>query len=909
MQSPPQTAPSLSAEQRTRVDAILDELLDLPDSQRVEDLRRRSSEDPWVLAEVESLLLAARAAGGFLETPAYAGTESAAADTLIGARVGAWKITRLIGRGGMGEVFEAVRVLGDFEQRVAVKVLQTDTGTQLERFQAERQILARLEHADIARLYDGGVLADGRPFMVIEYVDGVPITDYCARRRATLRERLALFVGVCAAVAYAHRNLVVHRDLKPSNILVTDSGEVKLLDFGIAKLLDSERPHLTRAALAPLTPICAAPEQLTGKPVTTATDVYALGLLLFELLTGEHPWMRTNTPMLQALRTVLQRPAPLASRTAGASVHAPVAARLLAGDLDAIVSKSLRSEPDRRYPTVESLKMDVERNLRGEPVEAREGARLYLVGHLLRRYRWAAAALAAVFVSLAGGLSVAAWQAHRAGIERDMARRDAAREEAVRYSLTRMFRAAIADHGSQPATAKNMIDSSAQRVLREYQDQPQLAGQIVLTLADLYGALEDVTGGAALLEGYVAEANPAVDPAALADARQKLANIELLRGHTERAGRLLDQADAFWASTSLPYREERLEALAIRARLLRARGDVEGAIIATRAAIRARIQLSGREHRETAVLYNSLAISLASANRLDEALQAYRETTSIYRAVGMGDGIDAQIIVANTGTLALRAGHLKEAEDLLKSAIERERALAGDSAAVSAALGYYGKTLCLTDRVQPALAVLREATDLASRYAGADSPVALQNTLFFGEAQLAAGDARGATATFAAAYDAALAQYGPGHVLTLRLELALAQSRAVSGMLDEALAQVRSVVAGMRRLGPTADPNLAQALVVLGELQLRHGQLAEAQATFKEAVALREKSPSDRWEAAEARERLGEALASGSSDDAGELLRGALRDLQEELGPVHHETARARNALAQLVPGSPRASP
>jgi hypothetical protein len=906
MQPPHQTAPSLSPEQRRRVDAALDELLDLSDTEQLERLRALSTEDPAVLAEVESLLLAARASGGFLESSVFGPAEPASPAPFIGARIGAWRITRLIGHGGMGEVYEGVRAPGDFEQRVAIKVLQTEAAAQLERFQVERQILARLEHAGIARLYDGGVVPDGRPFMVIEYVDGLPITEFCARRPEGLRERLALFVSVCEAVAYAHRNLVVHRDLKPSNILVTAAGEVKLLDFGIAKLLDSDRPHLTRAAMAPLTPICAAPEQLSGGPVTTATDVYALGLLLFELLTGEHPWMRANTSMLQALRTVLQRTAPLASRTSQTLPNPPVPPRLLQGDLDAIVSKALRGEPERRYATVEALKMDVERVLRGQPVAAREGARLYLLGHMLRRYRWTAAALAAIFVSLAGGLSVAAWQAHRAGVERDNARRDAAREEAVRYNLTSMFRAAIADHGAAPPTAKNMIDSSAQRVLNEYHDQPQLAGQIVLTLADLYGALEDVTGAAALLEGYLAQGNPDADPAAIADARQKLANIELLRGHIDRAAELLDRADAFWASSSLPYREEHLEGLAIRTRLLRAKGDVDGAIAATRAAIRERIALSGHDHRETAILFNSLAISLASANRLDEALAAYRETTAIYGALGLADGIDAQIIVANMGTLELRAGDLKEAERLLKSAVEHERALAGDSAAVAASLGYYGRVLYFTNRIEPALAALREASEMAARYAGETSPVALQNRLFLGDAQLASGDVRGAAATLGAARDAALAQYGASHVLTLRMQLALAQSAAAAGA--DARPELQSAVVGLRHLGPSGETSLAQALVALGDAQMKRGEPAQAQATLKEAVALREKFPQDRWESAEARERLGEALATGTgggSGDAAAVLEGAARDLETELGAAHPQTVRAKNALARLAAKPP----
>ena len=894
------TVRTLTPRQQQRVDVLLDELLDLPDATRLPQLRGRSDEDPAVLAEVESLLLAAHASDGFLDGRETIPSPEVIPDAAIGTRLGAWQILRLIGRGGMGEVYEATRADGSFEQRVAIKLLQRDAAAQLERFQAERQILARLEHSGIARLYDGGITGDGRPFMVMEYVEGRPITEYCEQRRATLSERLQLFVQVCDAVAYAHRNLIVHRDLKASNILVTPQGTVKLLDFGIAKLLDPQLARMTQVAVAPMTPICAAPEQLSGGLITTATDVYALGLLLFELLTGSHPWMNSGTLVLQALRAILQRPAPLASRTAETKAGAPVAARLLRGDLDAIIAKALRTEPVHRYATVEALKLEVERALRGEPVDAREGARLYYVGHILRRYRWAAAAVAAIFVTLAAGLSLTAWQAHKVAIERDNARRDAAREEAVRYSLTRLFRAAITDQGPQPTSAKEMIDGSAQRVLRDYRDQPQLAGQLVLTLADLYGALEDVAGAGTLLEGFVAQAGPQTDPAALADARQKLANIELLRGHVDRAGSLLDQAEAFWSSSRKPYAEERLEGLVVRARLERARGDLNGAIAATRAAIIERIALSGHDHRETAILYNSLAISLAAANRWDEALAAYRETIAIYRSIGLGDTVDAQIIVANTGTLELRTGHLKEAEAQLKGAVERERSLAGDSAAVAAAMGYYGKVLSITNRNGPAISVLSAATELGVRYAGASSPLAIQNRLFLGESQLAIGDQQQAAVSLHTAHDAALAQYGAGHPLTLRAQLALAQMAAATGHYLDARPLLDATVAGLRKLGLQGESNLAQALESQGECAGHLGQLDQAKSALTEAIAIRERSPEDLWELAQARERLGEVLLKQGNPGATDLLQKAAQDLEAQLGADHPQTIRAKAALTAL---------
>jgi tetratricopeptide (TPR) repeat protein/TolB-like protein len=379
---------TLSAQQIAQVNALLDELLDLPGDQRVAALRHRSIDDPQVAAAVERWLEAVHASSNFLTKPPRARMEESVRDTAVGVRLGAWRLTRLIGRGGMGDVYEGVRADGEFEQRVAVKLLQRETAGESKRFQTERQILARLEHAGIARLYDGGVTEDSRLYMVMEYVEGRPITEFCTLHASTLAQRLGLFIQVCEAVAFAHRNHVIHRDLKPSNILVTAEGAVKLLDFGIAQLLHSQLARITQTAAAPMTPICAAPEQLMGHETSPATDVYALGLLLFELLTGAHPWMNHDTPILQAMRTVLERPAPLASSVAEARESSVVPTRRIRGDLDAIVSKTLRKEPARRYATVEDLKSDVIRFMRGEAVEARKHARLYRAGHSLRRYRW-----------------------------------------------------------------------------------------------------------------------------------------------------------------------------------------------------------------------------------------------------------------------------------------------------------------------------------------------------------------------------------------------------------------------------------------------------------------------------------------------------------------------------------------
>ncbi len=889
---------ALSATQRVCADELLDILLELPAGARADYLARRRDDDPIVLSEVASLLRAAQDCGDFLATPARLYEEAPIESILPDMRVGAWKLTRHIGRGGMGVVYEAVRADGDFKQRVAVKLLRSEAIAELERFHAERQILARLEHPGIARLYDGGIAPDERPYMVMELIAGEPITDYCARTRATLQERMRLFRQVCDAVAYAHRNLVVHRDLKPANILVTSEGQVKLLDFGVAKLIEGADGDLTRAAAAPLTPASAAPEQLLGAPVTTETDVYTLGLLLFELLTGVRPWSPAGEPIAHAMRVVLERPAPAPSATAAALPYPPFPSRVLRGDFDAIVAKALRKEPTHRYETVDALKADVERAVRGEAVAARSGARMYQFGRFLRRYRWGAGAVLAVVVSLAIGLSAAAWQAKRAQAERDAARRDAAREEAVRYELTRLFRTAIADRGANHPSAKAMIDSSAQRVLREYRGDPRLSGEIVNSLADLYATLEDVQGAAALLEGFLKEADPKLDPVDVADARQKFASIELYRGRVQHAGELLTQAESFWASVPSQYAEERLEGLGIRARERRAAGDLAGAIDTMKAAIEQRIALSGRAHRETAVLYNSYALILAANHRLSEALEAYGETLGIYRALGLGDELDAQIVSANAGILQIRTGHLREAEAMLRDAIQHERELAGDSAAVASALGNYGRIFSITGRRSQALQILTEAADLGARYAGASSPVAVQNRLFLGEAQLGAGNPKAARATLTADYEAAKSQYGPDHPLTLRTELALAKVMLAQGDATQARTELLAIIPALRSNGVKTVEELPQALQALGEVLVMEHRTREAVVSLREAVVLGERSGDFTWELSVARERLGEALAADGDAGAHEQLEQAYTALKEQLGSANSETLRAQRALS-----------
>jgi non-specific serine/threonine protein kinase/serine/threonine-protein kinase len=781
-----------------------------------------------------------------------------------GTRFGPWSLRHLIGRGGAGEVYFAIRADGAFQQRAAIKVLQRGAVAEATRFQAEREILARLEHPGIARLLDGGVHADGRPYMVMEYVEGMSLTEFCDARHLDVRARLRLFIQVCEVVSYAHRSLVVHRDLKPRNILVNDAGRVKLLDFGVAKLLDAVAGPAAEKTLAPLTPDYAAPEQLTGQPITTATDVYALGVLLFELLTCRRPFKNTDVPVAHAVRTVLHEQPPLPSRAARLAPNTYVSSRVLEGDLDAIVAKCLRKEAEHRYDGVGALEGDVQRYLSSEPVSAREGARLYVLGRFLRRHRWSVAAATTVIVALASALGVVSWQVHRVALERDIATRAAAREEAVRYYVTRMFRSSAAEHGAEPATAKQMLDRSAQRVLSEYRDDPYLAGKVVETLSDLYGALEDFEGQVPLLEGFLAQSTKGADPESVAFARQQLANAELQRGNNSRAAELLPLALEFWSRDPQRFASQRLEGLVIQGRLLRAQGDLDGAISTFSSALEERIAISGMNHPETAALYNSLAVAHMHANHFNAALIAYRKALTIQDALQRTDDLDAQIMRANMGMLAYRYGQVDEAEELLRAAYTKQRALAGDSAAVSAAMGYYGIIRSQRGQHDEAISVLLTAVKMASEFAGPASPVAIQNRMFLADALDAAGERSAAAAQLDENLALGRKQLGEENLGVLRTRLSQARIAIRAGQRSTGNAALAALIPLFRKQGKAGQLALGQALVLQGESLLKDGKFSEASAPLSEALQLRqtllwEHSP----DITRARELLAEARSSG----------------------------------------------
>ena len=414
-------------ERQRRIEALYEAALEHPPAQRQEFLAQACGTDEELHAEIASLVSAYGRAGNFLEGwPVEAAGALLGASPVPGQRIGPYRLLQLLGAGGMAVVYLAERDDEQFTKHVALKLIRPGIAgaDALRRFRHERQILASLEHPHIARLLDGGATADGLPWYVMEYVEGEPITTFCEGRSLPLRDRLRLVHDVCSAVEFAHRNLVVHRDIKPGNILVTPGGTVKLLDFGIARLLTPEpgsgAEDLTATAYRVMTPAYASPEQVRGDRLTTATDVYSLGVVLYELLTGQRPYRLSDTSPSEVARVVCsQEP----ERPSTAVRRAGRLARELRGDLDNIAAKAMAKEPARRYASAGELASDISHYLEGRPVAARGDSFAYRAGKFIRRHRAGSAAAALVLLAIAAGTAATAWQAQVARAERVKAER------------------------------------------------------------------------------------------------------------------------------------------------------------------------------------------------------------------------------------------------------------------------------------------------------------------------------------------------------------------------------------------------------------------------------------------------------------------------------------------------------
>jgi tetratricopeptide (TPR) repeat protein len=649
-----------------RIDAALDEILGLAPDEWNEACWRLSGDDEAFRLELESLLAQVGGEDPVLDfaagsLPIDRVSTGVGIGLPAGARVGAYRVVELLGVGGMGEVYRADRADGQFEHQVAIKLMRREVGDRPQRFNAERQILARLEHPNIAGLHDGGIAEDGRPFMVMDLVVGQSITRWCKEHRSTLAQRVTLFLAVCDAVAYAHRKLVIHRDLKPNNVFVTEEGNPKLLDFGVARLLDQAPNEETRHG--GLTPGYAAPEQLAGGQITTATDVYALGMLLFELVTGANPWGYDDLPLATLVGRVLEEDVPLASRFASSQRHPPVAPSELSGDLDAIIAKAVRKEPESRYGSVTLLQADIVRMQRLEPISAREGARLYVAGRFFKRHLWGVTAVGFIAAAILTATLGIAWQGH-------VATREAARALAVNNVLFAFFGASepriARDKPRGQITAKELLDGSVSRIDQDFANQPELQLELLGIAGEIYGYLLDDERYDALMKQRVSLArrlygnlDPIVIEGVIMDAWSNI--------YTQNfsvANQQLRESDDLLRQAHLDQSALRAEWWLARNRALESTANSEAL---RREAIDQAVALFARYDP----LNKSYPAALANAalNRFQDV--QYEEAATLNaRAVEVAlnipdhDDMDLALIYANQGDVMSKRGRFDEAEKL-----------------------------------------------------------------------------------------------------------------------------------------------------------------------------------------------------------------------------------------------------
>ncbi len=479
----------MNVDREKQIMALYERALTLPEGERAAFLRENCGEDEKLQEEVRALLGQDLEKVDFLSNPIATGLPPLPK----GSAIDRYRILRELGRGGMGQVYLAEQE-APFRHRVAIKIMShgLDTPTLIPRFENERQILADLNHPNIARLFDGGTLEDGRPYFVMEYVEGEPIHDYCNSRQLALEARLKLFQKVCSAVHFAHQNLVVHRDLKPQNILVTEDGEPKLLDFGIAKLLQpkpSQTSTLTTMGARPMTLAYASPEQILGKPVTTASDVYSLGVLLYEILTGARPY-RIQSGDWEEIQRVICEQDPLRPSLAGAEADsveqissrppAPRRPQTLAGEIDEIVLMSLRKEPERRYASAAQLSEDITRFLGGFPVIARKDRFGYFAKKFIYRHRFGAAVAAIGFLLSIGFSFSMAFQQNQIKRQRDKAER-------ISNFLTEIFNNYDPyKTDGETVTVETLLNQASAQIDRELKEEPEVRAGMNLTLAKVY---------------------------------------------------------------------------------------------------------------------------------------------------------------------------------------------------------------------------------------------------------------------------------------------------------------------------------------------------------------------------------------------------------------------------------------
>ncbi len=918
------------AERWRRLSPLLDDLLDLDPAQRPARLDALRVDDPALAGELASLLADAERAehAQFLAgTAAPASNDTTA--TLAGQRIGAYTLEAPIGQGGTGSVWLARRADGRFEGAVAMKLLHPSLvgRTGALRFEREGKVLARLAHPNIAHLLDAGVTDGGQPYLVLEFVEGERIDRYCDHSRMDVAERVALVCVVLEAVALAHRHLVIHRDIKPGNILVDRAGQVKLLDFGIAKLVqadgDDDADELTRDGMRALTPDYAAPEQLRGEPVSTATDVYAVGVLLYQLLTGRHPTAPSQGSPVDALRATLDvdphrlsnaltvtqaLPAEAVERIAAARGASPAKLRRqLSGDLENILAKALRKAPAERYPTVDAFADDLRRWQSGEPVLARPDSLAYRARRFVGRHRGGVAAATLAIVAVLAGLAGTITQARRAEQQSERATREAAqakleRDRAVvdgqlQRGTTEFLQLVLRDAaGSDPGAVRRQLDRASELIDKTRFERPIVKVALLRQTAGRYSELGDLASARALLERAIA-ATAGTDlaaPSSGVPVNLACSHARYLHEMDEQLAAIaeLDHADqlmAAGADVGVPSRvgclQPRIYAESALGRHARAIALAHEALQTLEAAGIA----SGEQHR---LMRSVLAQALAEAGRNREAM-AVAQPLLAESAGAQGRGSIAVLRRSGGVTEITRLGGDPLAALALSTAdrADAARVLGPANEDVGFALEH-GRLLRTLGRAAEAIPLLARAGADARR--SSRMAYVLWAGIEEANARLDVGDVRGASAVWselAPLRAKAAAEKRPEAVDLLLLEsrfaTARSDSRAATALLDAAQARVDatdprafavSLARGQALLAASAPPAATLAAAEQALAAARAASLDPARSSLVgEALLLK-----------------AQALArAGQSADARTAAAGAARQLAATLGEAHPSTRMA----------------
>jgi eukaryotic-like serine/threonine-protein kinase len=864
--------------------------MDAPPQERARYLEKSCGGDADLRRSVESLLASDEKQDDPLASVISNAAESLLAehqDRLVGTRVGPYRIVSILGHGGMSTVYRAERDDSQYRQSVAVKVLHhASLHPRLRgRLHSERHILATLAHPSIARLIDSGDLEDGTPYIVMEHVDGEAIDTFCDSRTLFVRERIELFVQVCAAVQYAHRNLVVHRDIKSANILVTDDGTPKLLDFGIAKLLAtqslSHTVPVTRLQERILTPENAAPEQVLGRPITTATDIYALGVLLYQLLTGRSPYRLLSYSQLQLERAICMddpvRPSQIVVAKLGSETDADrsrisdrrglspqrLQARL-AGDLDAIIAMAMRKEPERRYPSVEALADDLNRHLLGKPVLARHGDWRYNAAKFLRRHLLGVLIASAAFVGLAVIAAVTLWQNHRIELERQATAEERDRAQQVSAFLVDVFSQADPFNAQgHEATAKDLLDRGAAKISGNMALQPEVRAQLLESIGLAYRRQGLNDRAIPLFEQAVAirrEERP-MDKHRTAAAVANLARALSDSGHLVSAEAYLQQALDLSRSADQSPSIETADVLVqyaqfevgARSNPARARELFNEALVIYRAML-------GSQHLSVAVTLSGLATSASWMNDFAAAERYEREAIEIFQATVSRTYPDYAMALANLGFILTQREQYAEAEQLLKEALETEKVVFGE----------YNQRVAQTEQH------LAELYDKEG-----DIPQAIQATQ--------------------RALEISSKGVGPNHYLTGYYLDFLAALYLKDNALPAAEESARRALAIYAQSLPAQHLYIASSRRLLGEILLQRGSFDAAESEFRAALQIETAvdGPSG-WRAARAAGGLAWALVKRGNIAEGEpMLVEARTRLLATVGPQHPATVEVTARLVE----------